>query len=208
MTTFTIITGIVSLIAFILQIKGLFPRYKKDYSATTLDFLGFTNGLIVASLTRVSLVLPESLSARNILGFLIFGCTGLLIFIFFVASALILDDKRRNDVSKIGSAVSGFFIFLLLFFPSTFFPTPLSANAWILTYDEKIECAISVAKKQDFGRALDMFQNTLTNLPPQDERRSILSKLIDETKRQQSAVVLQKLADTASGLATNASGSR
>src|SRR5437016_3124051 len=111
MTTFTIITGIVTLLGFFIQIKGFFPRYKKYYVAVTLIFLGFTIGLVTASLTHVSVQLKESLSARNILGFLLFGFSGLLICILFVASALTLEEKRRNDISKMGSAVSGFLIF-------------------------------------------------------------------------------------------------
>src|SRR5689334_17905802 len=108
MTTFTIITGIVTLIGFFIQVKDLFPRYRRYYSVATIFLFGLTIGAGIASLAHVTVNFPESLTTRNIVGLLLFSGSGLLIFSCFAASTIIQDEKRRNDVSKIGSAVSGF----------------------------------------------------------------------------------------------------
>lgn len=185
MTAFTIITGIVTLIGFFLQLKGLLPQYRRYYAAATFFLFGLTVGLVMASLAHVTVNFPEFLTIRTIVGLLLFGGSSLLIFICFTASALIQDEKRRNDVSKIGSAVSGFLVLLVLLGPSSWFPVRQS----LLTYDEQIETAISAAKKQNFDRALTLFQNTFESLPVGDSRRESVKQLIEETKKQQKAVL-------------------
>lgn len=189
MTAFTIITGVVTLIGFFLQLKGLFPRYRRYYSAATFFLFGLTVGVATASLAPITVNFPESLTTRTIVGLLLFAGTGLLIFICFTASVLVVDENRRNDVSKIGSAISGFLVLLVLVGPSYWFPAQQS----LLTYDEQMETAISAAKKQNFDRAVTLFQKALDSLPPGDSRRESVKELIEETKRQQAINLSSRL---------------
>lgn len=188
MTAFSIITGIATLIGFFLQIKGLFPEYRRYYASATFFLFGLTIGFASASLTGVSIHLPESISAKNIMGFSLYGGTGLLVFVCFCASALISDPKRRSEVSKIGSAVSGFLIFLLMFFNGTFFPTTPDERPMYLTYDEQIECAMNAAKRQNFERSLLLIADILKILPKDDLRRANLEKFSEQVRSQQAAL--------------------
>jgi len=124
MNVFTTITGIFTLLGFILQIRGIYPQYRRYYAPATLFTLGLTVGFGLNSITGTSVYLPDNITPRNIFGFALYGGTGLLIFMCFSASLFIQDKERRSELSTIGSAVSGFFIFLLIFFTSTFFPGP------------------------------------------------------------------------------------
>jgi hypothetical protein len=187
MTTFTIVTGIVTLIGFFLQIKGLLPRYKKYHTAATFIFLGVTIGVLIASFAKVSINVPESLSIRGIVGLALFGGAGSLIVVCFTASTLIEDESHRGEVSRIGSAVSGFLIFLLMFFSSFFFPEAIAdkKNVILLTYDEQVECGVSAAKKQNFERSLIILRDALKSVPYSDTRREKLSTLIEKVEKQQ-----------------------
>ena len=185
MTAFTIITGLATLIGFFLQIRGLFPEYRRYYIAATFFLFGLTVGVGTASVTGVSIQLPETISARSILGFALYAGTGLLIFVCFAATAVVADPARRSELSKIGSAVSGFLIFLLLFFTSWFFPSD-SPN--YLTYDEQIELVASAARKQSYDRALALIADGQKYLRKDDLRRANLDKLAAEIRAQQNAL--------------------
>jgi hypothetical protein len=188
MAAFSIITGIVTLIGFLLQIRGCFPKYRRYYSFGTLFLFGLTAGFALASLTGVSIHLPDSISAKNIMGFSLFGGAGLLVFVCFCASALISDSQRRSEVSKIGSAVSGFLIFLLIFFNGSFFPASPDERPMYLTYDEQVECARTAASRQNFERSLLFIEDLLKILPKDDPRRTNLEKFAEQVRSRQAAL--------------------
>lgn len=188
MTTFSIITGIITIIGFVLQIKGLFPDYRRYFSAATFFFCGLTVGFVLSSATQVNVHLPETVTSKNLVGFALFGGTGSLVFLCFTAALFISDPKRRSEVTRIGSAVSGFLIFLLMFFSSSFFPTLPDERPQYLTYDEQIECAMSALRRQSFDRALLMANDALKGLPAVDVRRTNLEKLIEQIRSQQAAI--------------------
>jgi len=188
MNTFAIITGIATLLGFALQLRDLVPKYRKYYVPTTWSLLGLTAGLGIAAFTNVTFLLPSSLSTRNIVGLLLFGGSGLLVFVCFTASTMIADDKRRREICQIGSAVSGFLIFLLLFFSSFCFPEPSSSftnNSLALSYDEQIDCGLQHAKTGNFGRALEWFTEAKKSVRYGDPRYDAVDALIDQTKKRQ-----------------------
>lgn len=196
MTTFTIITGLATLIGFFLQIKDLLPNYRRYYFAATFFLLGLTLGFGLTSATQVSVNLPATLSPKNIIGFALFGGAGLLIVLCFTAAALVSDPKRRVEVSRIGSAVSGFLIFLLVFFSSSFFPAQPHEQPNYLTYDEQIEVAMSAAKRQSFDRAILLLTDAMRGLTTADSRRENLQKAIDDFRTQQATLPTSTLQPT------------
>jgi hypothetical protein len=187
MTTFTIITGIATLLAFALQLRDVLPEYRRYYALITWSLLGLTAGLAIASFTNVTVLLPSTLSTRNIVGLLLFGGTGILVFLCFAASTLIADDKRRREVCQVGSAVSGFLIFLLLFFSSFCFPEVSSppSDALTMTYDERVDCAVTHARKGNYGRALEWLSEARKPVRYGDPRYESLEKLIQQIKAKQ-----------------------
>lgn len=175
MTTFTIITGVITLLGFIFQIRGMFPEYRRYYTPVTIFMLGLTIGFGLSSITATNVYLPENATSRNMFGFALFGGTGLLIFLCFSASLFIEDKDRRSELSTIGSAVSGFFIFLLIFFSSSFFPKP-SEN--YLTFDEQMELVNSALNKENYHRALLLLEDQKKHLDKTDSRIPALDKII------------------------------
>lgn len=190
MNTFAIITGIATLLGFALQLRDSVPKYRKYYVPVTWSLLGLTSGLGIGSFANVTFLLPSNLSTRNIAGLLLYGGSGLLIFLLFTASTMIVDEKRRREICQIGSAVSGFLIFLLLFFSSFFFPesSPSPQNDSIaLSYDEHIDCGLIQAKKGNFGRAIELFTEAKKSIQYDDPRYDSVDSLITQTIKKQNA---------------------
>lgn len=192
MLIFTIVTGLASVVGFILQIKDIFPKYRRYYTAATFVLFGVTIGFGLNSLTGTTVHLPASLSPRNIIGILLFGGSGVLIFFCFTAAAMLGNPERRSELSRIGSAVSGFLIFLLLFFINTFFPPTQEEREQIFTYDEQVACAVTAVSHQNFDRALVILDNAVAGLGLGDSRREIVDKLKTQIRSQQeSAATIQ-----------------
>lgn len=195
MLAFTIITGVASLVGFILQIKDIFPKYRRYYTAATFTLFGVTIGFGLNALTATTIQLPASLSPRNIVGILLFGGSGMLIFSCFAACGLLSNPERRSELSKIGSAVSGFLIFLLMFFVNTFFPPSVVSQPPVFTYDEHIECAIKAAKQQNFDHSISILDSAVTNLTIEssDKRREAVERLKTQIRDQQTAAASEQL---------------
>lgn len=188
MNTFAIVTGIATLLGFALQLRDLVPKYRKYYVPVTWLLLGLTAGLGFGAFANVTVLLPSTLSTRNVVGLLLFGGSGLLVFVCFTASTMIADEKRRREICQIGSAVSGFLIFLLLFFSSFCFPEPATSstnNSLALSYDEQIECGLKHTQKGNFGRALEWFLEAKKSVRYGDPRYDSVDSLIAETKKRQ-----------------------
>ena len=182
MTAFTIITGVVTLLGFILQIRGSFPEYQRYFSVATSFLLGLTVGGGMAGIAGAQIYIPETITARNLFGFGLFGGTGLLIFVCFAGSLFIDDEKRRSEVAKIGSAVSGFFIFILLFFLSSLFPTQ---GKNYLTFDEQMQLINSAVIQKNYDRALILIEDQRRYLPQEDTRVAALEHLATEIRSKQ-----------------------
>lgn len=185
MEAFAIITGVVTLISFLLQIWTKIPKYKAYLTAATWFLFGMTAGVGIASLSGTSIHIPRSFTPNNLVGIGLFAGSGLLIVSCFAASIFITDSARRSEATKIGSAVSGFLVFLLMFFRASFFP-PESGP--YLTYDEHIECAIVAANKGNFERSLELLRDAKSLLSIGDDRRTKLDALIRKIVDQQSLV--------------------
>ena len=185
MNTFTIVTGIITLLGFVIQIRGMFPEYRRYYTPATIFMLGITIGFGLSSITATNVYLPDNITARNLFGFGLFGGTGLLIFLCFSASLFIKDKDRTSELSTIGSAVSGFFLFLLIFFSSSFFPKP-SVN--YLTFDEQMELVNSSIKKENYHRALILIEDQKKQLDKTDSRIPALDKIISKLHSSQVSI--------------------
>lgn len=122
MTTFTIATGLVTILAFILQVSGKSTKYTKYISHAVFFFLGLNIGLLINLSTQMEITFPKEWTPRELLGTVLFTATGLLIAILVVMGVLLVDDGQRKAANQSASAISGFLIFLLVFFFSSFFP--------------------------------------------------------------------------------------
>lgn len=177
MTIFVIITGIATLIGLFLQIRKRFPRYRRYYTPPTFMMLGFTIGYIANSITGTVTSLPENITPINILGYALYGGTALLIVGLFLSSIFIQNNDHRSDISRIGSAVSGFLIFLLIFFTSTFFPGP---NKNIITFDEQKVLIEHAINRENYDRAITLIHSQKRHLGLNDSRRLYLDGMISE----------------------------
>jgi hypothetical protein len=58
MVTFTIITGIATLVSLFLQVQGLVPKHKKLMSQVWVFFAGMTLGLLCNTVSSISFTFP------------------------------------------------------------------------------------------------------------------------------------------------------
>ena len=124
MRLFTILVGMATLISLALQLSGPFEETPQILWYSTTFLGGVTLGLTLTVVFSPKFAYPVEFKARQFLGFLLYSTTGLLVFILFLLGALLEDQGQRADAQKLGSAVSGFLIFLLLFFLNSFFGEP------------------------------------------------------------------------------------
>ena len=121
MTAFTIVTGLITIIAFILQLAGAAPKYKKYLSHSVALFFGLTAGLLLNFSSQLHVTLPKEWFPRQVMGLLLYSATGILIFLLTIMGVLLEDPERRKSANHSTPAVSGFLIFALLFYWSAFF---------------------------------------------------------------------------------------
>ena len=121
LTYFTIITGIATLVSLVLQLSGSLMQYKAHIRYATVFLAGITIGLLANVALSVNVHFPVPVTAKQLLGFLLYGLSGLLASVLFVVSVATNDPERRVAARNAASAVSGFLVFILLFFLRTFF---------------------------------------------------------------------------------------
>ena len=122
MTYFAVLTGVATIFCIVLQFSGKFPAYRSYLSHASAMLLGLTAGLVVNLGASPAIRLPGTITARELLGLLLFSGTGLLAFVLMLATVIPEDKERRVAAAKSASAVSGFLLFLLIFFLADFFP--------------------------------------------------------------------------------------
>jgi len=182
MTAFAIITGVITLLGFIFQIKGLYPEYRRYYVSATFLLFGITIGTAIGALTQTTFTLSETLSTKSIVGFILIIGSGLLIFVCFSATALVVDEKRRSELAKIGSGVSGFLIFLLVFFVPSFFPDKPQE---VVTYDEQLQLIHYSSQNKSYERALKLLEDLQRGLDDDDPRAGSLDSLRSQIQQKQ-----------------------
>jgi hypothetical protein len=116
MTYFSIITGVIGIISFLLQMGGIFPEYKKYLSHATTLLFGLTIGMFLQMGASIKIQVPQEISLREFAGISLALGSGLLIFILILTSVVVEDPGKRRTASSAASAVSLFLIFLLMFF--------------------------------------------------------------------------------------------
>lgn len=189
MTAFTIITGMVTLLGFFLQVKDYFPQYRRYYSSITLILLGITIGLSARTVSQITIQLAHPLTLTNIVGLILCGGSGLIISVSFIASVMLTDKERRMEASKIGSSVSGFLVFLLLFFYSFFFTNSFEKDETLaLTYDEKVECALNALGRKNYDRSLALLSDASASLSAIDHRKEGIMQLIQKVQQEQARI--------------------
>ncbi len=175
MNTFTIITGLITFIGICSSNSRNVSEYRRYYTSATFFMLGLTVGFGLSSVTGTAIHLPDTITAKNLFGFALFGGTGLLIFLCFSASLFIPEKERRSELSKIGSAVSGFFLFILIFFPLHFFPGPPKK---FLTFGEQMTLIQRSLDRSDYDRALLLLKDKKKYLDKSDTRVPKLDEMI------------------------------
>ena len=121
MTYFTIITGLVTILSFLLQIGGAFSQYKKYLSHATALLLGLTAGILLQMGASIQLTIPKTMTSREITGIALVLGTALLACILILTSVVVDNEERRRTATYAASSVSLFLFLLLAFFWSTFF---------------------------------------------------------------------------------------
>ena len=122
MLWFTVATGLATLLSLFLQVSGILGGDRKRYLAySTLFLAGLTIGLLLNAAFSVNVVFPETVTPRQLLGLGLYSGASLLAMVLIILGVITQDPDRRREARVAGSAVSGFLIFLLMFFLNSFF---------------------------------------------------------------------------------------
>src|SRR5690349_10085654 len=124
MVWFSIVTGIAGLISLILQVSDKFQERRNELAQLTMLLVGLTIGLFLNIALDVRVSFPIAATSKELVGLGLYGGSGMLVFVLFILAAVTSHAERRTMARNAAAAVSGFLIFLLIFFVDTFFKAP------------------------------------------------------------------------------------
>lgn len=182
---FTYITGVASLLGFILQIFDIFPKHAGVRKSLFLFifgiFIGTTLNALDASKIEISFKLSGYVLLVSVLLAVVIG--------FLVVGSMMEDSDRRVELFTI-SGVGTFAFFVILFFGfllTAFSSDGVSPNAEKarLTTNELIELADAAKEKGDYDRELMHLETLQNRFLSDDVRYKKIEERITQEKSKQ-----------------------
>lgn len=189
MQYFTIISGIASILGFILTIANVFPTHTRIRNYITIFVIGSFIGSFVGSIKNININFPENPVSSGILLFFILSLIGL----FFLLLAAIFSEDKEKIEAFLGMAGAGFGT-LVLAGMIILFGIGLGKVApnEEIPLDDLLAISEINVNKGNLDRAineLDLFER---RCPADDVRKDAALKRIEELKNQQSKSIVNK----------------
>lgn len=169
MKHFTIITGIATLISFVISMKDILPTYSVYVNNVSYILLGLVVGSVI------------SLYEKSEIQIYRFKSTHMFVYVFYIVVAaitlILILTKDGLEMKVLGSI--GTFIFLTLFFLK-----PL-LNEGSVTITERITLSDIHAKKGNYSEAIWHLKEVKDILNESDDRIESLESKISELKQKQ-----------------------
>jgi len=170
MKNFTIITGIATLISFVIGMKDILPEYSVYVNNVSYILLGLVIGSVI------------SLYEKSEIQIYRFKSTHMFVYIFYIVVAIItlllIITKDGLEMKVLGSI--GTFIFITLFFLK-----PLLIEGSGVTITERIALSDFHANKGNYSEAIWHLNQVKNNLNEDDDRINSLDRKISELKKKQ-----------------------
>lgn len=192
MQYFTIISGVASILGFILTVANIFPTQTKVRNYITIFAIGSFIGSFVGSIKNININFPTNPLGTGILLFYILSLIGL--FAIVLAAIFSNDKEKRSEFLSIVGDGFGLLVFVgmfILLFSGIFMGATEDAKSAV-SLDELLVLSDANVNKGNLDRAmkqLEMFSNRCAS---DDPRKEATVKKIEELKNQQSKAISNK----------------
>jgi hypothetical protein len=178
---FTYITGVVGLLAFVLQVLDKFPEHRELRKNFFLIVLGIFVGSTVAALKSTKFDFGGAVPPFDILVGVVLA---VLIFVSITAAFVKVDIRRRELFGFAGACT----VVLFLLFIGKGISTLDSGDEVErkrITFEELVELSDIATAHQSYERALLLLEEAKSRLPANDDRRKNLDGRESEIKKKQ-----------------------
>lgn len=189
MQYFTIISGLASILGFILTVSNIFPLHAKTRNYFTIFAFGSFIGSFIGGIKNININFPENPVSSGILLFYIMCLTGLF---FVLLTALFSEDKEKR--SECFSVVAGGFVILVFVGMIILFGIGLGKVApnEEIPLDDLLAISEVNVNKGNLDRAINELDLFARRCPANDTRKEAALKRIEELKNQQSKSIVNK----------------
>lgn len=188
MQYFTIISGIASILGFILTVTNIFPSHAKVRNYVTIFVIGTFIGSFIGSIKNININFPESPISAGILLFYILSLIGLF---FLVIAAIFTEEKeKREDFLSVAGMGFGTLVFVgMLILIGIGLGFTMSNVVSDVPLDDILTIAEINVSKGNLDTAIKELDLFARSCPSDDSRKAAALKRIKELKNQQSKLI-------------------
>jgi len=179
-TYLTYITGVTTLLGFILQVKDVFPEHREARKGILYICFGVFVGSVLGAINSVNIILDQGygLISLILIGILVVIAFALIVMTFVAFNTT--DLHQRSDLfNGIGFGV---FIFFILLFAIALSTASLPAQSRYST-GEKMAMAKYNFEKKNYERAISLYRTSVIGLKASDPRKIKVSQIIEQAEK-------------------------
>ena len=182
MQAFAIITGIVTLLAFFIQLRDLFPAHRE----TRKNLLIFMFGIFVGSIVSVAQGITVRLDVpNNPVLLMLYACIVILILLLVAAAMTWLMSADKSSKSDAGTFLMFGAGALMLMFAGAGAGSVAPSNEKKVGLEEYLTLGNNYEKNQKYEKSLYFLGKARSLLGMEDSRRKIVEEKIETIKLKQ-----------------------
>jgi len=179
---FTYITGILTIVAFLLQLRDVFPKHREARKSILLIAFGVFLGSVIGSIDRIEIKMetaihPVSLVLVVFLAILVFGA----VVTAFVAVQT-ENGEKRNELYNLSGGIVGVFFFVLLATGASFGLSGVEEEQKSLSAQELIELSNLHMRIGNYEKSLAYLDKLKFSFRMDDPRRQRAEEEIERVK--------------------------
>jgi len=177
--TFSLITGVATLLGFMLQVRDIFPEHRESRKNLLILISGIFIGTVLGGLQNITVQYNVPLTGHTLL----VGFISIVLGVLVIVGALSTESTKRDDLFSI-TGVGVFVLMLILMFGGSTGSTGERSNR-ILTADELMMLVDINTEKGNIDRSIFLLQQIKAKLKNDDPRNAVLNNKIILLKNKQ-----------------------
>jgi len=182
MTLFTYISGVITVLGFLLQLRDVFPTHREARKIILLLVTGAFVGSIIGSLQATQLVIQTPDNLLVLIGYIALIALLALLLLTSIGFLLTENKDRKETLSKF--IANGFGAALLLGFVVAL-TSGMMSSAPDMSVDDFILLSKHRIQIDDFDGAINMLEKAQSKLSSSDSRTVLLYQEIQSIKKLQ-----------------------
>jgi MFS family permease len=181
---FAYVTGVATLLAFVLQLKDVFPQHRDARKALLYVVSGMFLGSLLGNINKIDIKIATEVHPISAL-VVAFLCL-LLLGLAAIAIASVTSetfDRRSELYGLLGIGTMVFFVGLLAAGISFSATSRESPEIWRFSVQEHVVLARYHVQRKDFDRALTLLDRVRTQYPVDDVRRKEIESQIESIQK-------------------------